>query len=181
MHVPRTARERRFDAPESQRTAAEVHEFGDSLFRLVRSGDAARLEPLLDRGLPASLANDRGDTLLLVASYHGHLDVARALLDHGADPEARNALGQSPLAGAASKGDAGMVELLLEHGARVDGPATEGKTPLMLAAMFDCVEVMDVLLEQGADPGVRDGQGLTARDLAARLGAQAALGRLATA
>ena len=182
MHVSRrTVRERRSEVPERQRPANEAAEFGDSIFQLVRAGDAARLLPLLERGVPPGLSNDRGDSLLLVASYHGHHDVAQALLDHGADPDTPNALGQTPLEGATFKGDAEMVDLLLQHGALVDVPASEGKTALMVAAMFDRVDVLDLLLDHGADPLARDVQGMTARDLAARMGAQGALGRLAMA
>ena len=177
MHAAHFFPSRRGD--DRKQLEAESLEFGEAIFQLVRAGDAARLAPLLERGLPASLRNERGDSLLLVASYHGHLEVARVLLEHGADPEERNPLGQSPLAGAAFKGDLEMVGLLLEHGARVDAPAQEGKTPLMLSAMFDRTDVLDLLLDHGADPDVRDAQGMSARDFAARMGAQAALGRLA--
>ena len=41
-------------------------------------------------------------------------------------------------------------------------------------------DILDLRLEHHADVGMRDAQGLTARDLAARMGAQGALGRLAT-
>ena len=40
---------------------------------------------LLASGLPANLRNHKGDTLLMLASYHGHLDAVRVLLEHGAD------------------------------------------------------------------------------------------------
>jgi uncharacterized protein len=172
--------EPRSSALRRSRLGAETAEFADSIVHLVRAGDAPRLQDLLERGVDPNLQNDRGDSLLLLASYHGHLEAARVLLDHGAHPGRANARGQTPLAGAAFKDDAAMVELLLEHGADVDGAAPDGQTPLMLAAMYDREEIVDVLLSHGADPQVRDVQGLTARDYAARMGAQAALARLAS-
>src|SRR5438067_2423341 len=64
--------------------------FAQKVFQLARSGDAATLRDLLEHRLPPNLCNHRGDNLLMLASYHGHLDAARALLEHGADPEMRN-------------------------------------------------------------------------------------------
>lgn len=161
------------------RLGSETAEFADSIVHLVRAGDTGRLRPLLERGVDPNLANGRGDTLLLLAAYHGQLEVAEELLGHGAHPDTANARGQTPIAGAAFKDDAAMVELLLEHGAAVDAAGPDGQTPLILAAMYDRVDIVDLLLSHGADPEMKDVQGLTARDYAARMGAQEALARLA--
>src|SRR5699024_9900387 len=45
---------------------------------------------------PQNLTNDSGDTLLMLAAYHGHADTVRALLTRGADPNRLNDRGQSP-------------------------------------------------------------------------------------
>ena len=125
-------------------------EFADKVFDLARSGEAQGLATLLAQGLPADLRNHKGDSLLMLASYHGHREAVRVLLEHGADPDLRNNNGQTPLAGAAFKGDLAMVELLLAHGADVEGPTPDGKTVLMMAAMFNRGEIIDSLLEHGA-------------------------------
>ena len=57
--------------------------------------------------MPANLRNDKGDSLLMLACYHGHEEVVRLLLDHGGDTELSNDRGQTPLAAAAFKGDCG--------------------------------------------------------------------------
>ena len=44
----------------------------------ARGGDAALLGEALGAGLPPDLRNDRGDTLLMLASYHGQADAVRA-------------------------------------------------------------------------------------------------------
>jgi hypothetical protein len=156
----------------------ETIAYAQKIFHLARSGDAVTLGDLLAHGLPANLCNHRGDNLLMLASYHGHVDAARVLLAHGADPEMRNDMGQTPLAGAAYKGDAAMVRLLLEHGANVEGAAPDGKTALMLAAMFNRLEVMDMLLARGADPAARDASGMSALTAARTMGADDAARRL---
>src|SRR5690348_10459080 len=108
-------------------------------FGYARTGDVPALMQVLDLGLPVDACNDKGDSLLMLASYHGHEPLVRALLARHADPELQNDRGQSPLAGAAFKGEHAIVERLLDHGAAVDGPAPDGKTPLMFAAMFNRV------------------------------------------
>lgn len=118
----------------------ETQEFVHQLFDLARQGNSQRLEQLLQQGLPPNLRNHKGDSLLMLASYHGHADTVRLLLAYKADPDLRNLAGQTPLAGAAFKGDLAMVELLLAGGADVEGASADGKTALMMAAMFNQAE-----------------------------------------
>ena len=168
-------------APAPRTMDAETLAFAQRIIDLVRQGDAQTLGPLFDRGLPANLRNGKGDSMLMLASYHGHFDVARMLLEHGADPEVSNDNGQTPIAGAAYKGDLPMVKLLLEHGAHVEGMGPDGKTALMFAAMFNRTEVVPVLLAHGADIDARNSKGMSALDLANTMGAAAAAAQLTEA
>lgn len=152
--------------------------FAGKLFHWARSGGTAELTELLEMGLPPNLRNDKGDSLLMLASYHGHAELARALMRHGADPELANDRGQTPLAAAAFKGDGAVLRVLLEEGAAVDGCGPDGRTALMTAAMFDRVEMVEFLLASGADPDARDARGLTAREAALAMGAANAAARL---
>ena len=147
-------------------------------FQAARSGDTPRLTWMLGAGLPPNLSNERGDTLLMLASYHGHADTTQALLAHGADPERVNDRGQTPLAGAAFKGDLVMIRLLLDGGARVDGSGPDGQTALSFAAMFDRLEVLEELLSRGADPRHLDAARRAPLDYAQAMGAQRTTGRL---
>lgn len=150
------------------------------VFQYARSGDAAHLEPLLAQGLPPNLRNERGDTLLMLAAYHGHLDAVRVLLEHGADPEIMNDASQSPLHGAAFKGDLAITTLLLERGAKPDNAGPSGRTALMFAAMFNRTEILQLLMDRGADPAARDAGGVSALDAARRMGADDTAAMLAT-
>ena len=85
--------------------------FAARVFGYARGGHAPELAELLGMGLPPNLRNEKGDSLLMLASYHGHADAVRVLLDHGGDPELANDRGQTPLAAAAFKGDPGVVRL----------------------------------------------------------------------
>ena len=98
--------------PDLQAVASEV-------FDLARRGDAATLAAVIRKGVPPNLRNEKGDGLLMLASYHGHADAVRTLAELGADPNLRNDNGQSPIAGAAFKGFKEVVEALLAAGADV--------------------------------------------------------------
>lgn len=155
--------------------------FARRVFQLARTGAVAELAELLRMGLPPNLVNDKGDTLLMLASYHSHAELARLLLDHGADPERANDRGQTPLAAAAYQGDVAMVRLLLELGANPEGAGDDGRTALMTAAMFNRSRIVEILLAAGADPGRRDAKGLNAREAAQVMGASDTPAQLARA
>ncbi len=123
----------------------ETYEMIQQLFQLVRSGDAARLRGLFERGFDApNIQDGKGNSLLMLASYNGQLETTRVLLEHGGDPQIANDMGQIPLAGAAFKGNVEMARLLIEHGADVNARMSDGKTPLMFAAMFNRLEIIDL-------------------------------------
>ncbi|MGK4584620.1 ankyrin repeat domain-containing protein [Kitasatospora sp. HPMI-4] len=95
----------------------EVIELARRLFDAARTGDTALLAGYLDAGAPADLTNDRGDTLIMLAAYHGHAETVETLLAHGGDPNRINDRGQSPLAGAVFKGEEKVIAALLAGGA----------------------------------------------------------------
>ncbi|GGV24698.1 hypothetical protein GCM10010182_54140 [Actinomadura cremea] len=95
----------------------EVEEFASRLFEAARTGDTDRLVAYVDAGVPANLSNDKGDTLLMLAAYHGHAGAVRALTARGADPDRPNDRGQRPLAGAVFKKEPDVVRALLDAGA----------------------------------------------------------------
>jgi uncharacterized protein len=153
----------------------ETYEMIQQLFQLVRTDDAARLKNLFDLGFDApNIRDGKGNTLLMLASYNGQLEMTRVLLEHGGDSQAANDMGQIPLAGAAFKGNTAMAKLLIEHGAEVNARMPDGKTPLMFAAMFNRLEIIDLLLEHGADASLQAGDGATAQTMAQMMGAEAA-------
>ncbi|KFE62491.1 ankyrin repeat domain-containing protein [Hyalangium minutum] len=144
-------------------------------FEHARAGNTGRLAWLLAAGLPVNLSNERGDTLLMVASYHGHLQTTRILLENEADPDRANCHGRMALAGAAFKGDLAIARLLLDHGARVDGTARDGRTALMYAAMCDQLELLELLVARGSEPALQDATGCTALEHARSTGARRAV------
>ena len=153
----------------------ETLAFAARVFQLARDGTADEMRGLLDQGLPPNLANDKGDSLLMLAAYNDNEPMVRLLLERGADPNRLNDKGQTPLAGVIFKGSLPIMTMLVEHGAAVEGPSDGARGPLMVAAMFDRVKMMDILLRHGADPDARDAAGMTADAFATSMGASRAV------
>jgi hypothetical protein len=65
---------------------------------LSRSGEADILQAAIERGVPSNLRNERGDSLIMLAAYHGHADAVARLLALKADRNLRSSMGQTPLA-----------------------------------------------------------------------------------
>lgn len=98
----------------------QVIAFATRMYDAARQGDIPIFFQALRAGLPPNMTNDKGDTLLMLATYHGHAKLSSLLLEYGADPNRLNDRGQSPLAGAVFKDEKEVVDILLEAGADVD-------------------------------------------------------------
>lgn len=124
--------------------------FLQGAFDLARNGDTALLAEYVDAGLPVNLTNGAGDSLLILAAYHTHLETVRALLDRGADTGRVNDRGQTALAAAVFRRAEPIVTALLDAGA---DPAAGPKSALDVATFFE-LDDMTALLERraGADP-----------------------------
>jgi ankyrin repeat protein len=89
-----------------------------------------------------NLTNTKGDTLLMLATYHGHEPAVDELLKRGADPDRSNDRGQTPLAAAVFKNAPGIVELLSEANA---DPQAGHPSALETARFFQRVELAERL------------------------------------
>lgn len=90
------------------------------LFDRARAGDAERLGAYVDAGTPVDLTDAAGNTLIMLAAYHGHPATVQVLVERGADVDAINDRGQTPLAGAVFKGYSDVVRVLVAAGADPD-------------------------------------------------------------
>lgn len=112
------------------------------VFDFARTGQTETLAAYVDAGIQANLTNDKGDTLLMLAAYHGHADTVRALLERDADPNRLNDRGQSPLAGAVFKNEPEVVKALLAAGA---DPELGQPSAVETARIFDNSELLTLL------------------------------------
>ena len=119
-----------------------VRELATRVFGMAREGDAASLAAYVDAGVPVNLTNDKGDTLLLLAAYHGHPGTVGALLDRGADHARVNDRGQTALAAAVFRQSADSVTRLLAAGA---DPDEGGPSARATAVFFELPEMSELL------------------------------------
>ncbi|HEV7935026.1 MAG TPA: ankyrin repeat domain-containing protein [Actinomadura sp.] len=117
----------------------EIIEIAGRVFNFARQGDTGQLTAYVDAGVPVNLMNDKGDTLVMLAAYHGHADTVRALVTRGADPDRVNDRGQTPLAGAVFKKEPEVVRALLDAGA---DPAAGTPSARDTARMFQMEEFL---------------------------------------
>ena len=111
---------------------------------LARNGDAAGLGALLKDGLAVDAQDAKGNTLLMLASYHGKAETVAMLLKSGATVDLRNDKGQTPLGGVAFKGYVEIATLLLDAGA--DPVADQGgSTPADFATLAGKTEILALL------------------------------------
>lgn len=75
---------------------------------------------VVEQGAPPNMQDAEGNTMIMLAAYHGHADLVHALAEHGADVNLVNDRGQTPLAGAVFKGYDAVARVLVDAGADPD-------------------------------------------------------------
>lgn len=123
--------------PSADAAIALAHRLLDA----AREGDGATLRKYLDAGVPATLTNAAGDSLVMLAAYNGHASVVADLLVRGADAGAANDRGQTPLAGAVFKGYADVVRTLLDSGADPDAGTPSARAAAEMFGRSDMLEL----------------------------------------
>jgi uncharacterized protein len=148
-HVDPTAPDPSAQQPPVVELDAETLAFAHRMFDLARGGDTELLAQV-DAGLPVDLTDAKGNTLLLLAVYHGNEELAIGLLARGADPGRRNDRGQTALVAAAFRGLTEVVRSLLAAGAD-----PHGGTPSALetARFFEQDAVADLLTRHADGAG----------------------------
>ncbi|MFD4035242.1 ankyrin repeat domain-containing protein [Streptomyces sp. NPDC058637] len=122
----------------------EVVALAAKVFDLARRGETDTLAAHVDAGVPANLTNDRGDSLLMLAAYHGHASAVTALAGRGADPDRANDRGQTPLAGAVFKGEREVIDALLAAGADPAGGTPSAVDTARMFGKDDLLELFGV-------------------------------------
>ncbi|WP_324191454.1 ankyrin repeat domain-containing protein [Nocardia elegans] len=121
----------------------DLVELATKLFELARTGEAATLAAYIDAGVPVNLCNDKGDTLLMLAAYHGQQTAVTALLERGADPDRANDRGQTPAAGAVFKGEDDILKALLAAGADPDAGTPSARESATVFGRTELLELFD--------------------------------------
>ena len=107
---------------------------------LARQGETDELREFIHHGLPVDSADGDGNSMLMLAAYHGETATVMMLLELGADPDLRNNRDQSPIAGALFKGEHDTVRVLRDAGADVDAGSPSARAT---AEMFNLQHLLD--------------------------------------
>jgi len=81
-------------------SAAAVHaDVAATLARRTKIGDVDGVRHMLDMGVGVDTRDERGNTPLIHAAWHNHLNILTMLLERGADPNVSGACGTQDLTG----------------------------------------------------------------------------------
>lgn len=119
----------------------EAVELAHRIFDLARDGGTSALSAYLRSGVPVDLTDPAGNTLLMLAAYHGRPETVQLLIDAGADLDRANDRGQTPLAGVVFKNDLDVLRLL----ARAGADRWPARHPLATAEYFRRGEALALL------------------------------------
>ena len=138
------------------------------LFRQISVGRINKVRELCDAGVDVNAVHPIfGHTAIMLACFHGRLEIARLLIDKGGDVNAHGYNGSTALSKACVKGHLEVVRLLLDKGANVNATQTnDGQTALMWASRHGHLEVVRLLIDKGADRNMKLPDGRTAADIA---------------
>lgn len=99
----------------------------------ARQGRTDDLREFIEHGLSPDLLDHDGNSLLMLAAYHGQAETVDLLIGLGADVDAANQRGQTPIAGTLFKGEDAITAALLAAGADLDAGTPSARAA---AAMF---------------------------------------------
>ncbi len=142
------------------------------IFDHARNGETEALKLYLDAGYTPNIVSPRGDSLLIVAAYHGYPDLVKLVLAQPNVPvDFQNKMGFTALTGASFKGYTDIMQQLIAAGATVNHRNMSGQTALMFASLTGRFAAVKLLLNNGANAKAKDTSGNDAAALAAQQGA----------
>ncbi len=136
------------------------------IFDIARKGTASQVETVY-KNTPDQIdaTNDKGYTPLILATYHGNYEVAKALLKYTTAVNVNSSSGTALMA-ATVKGSTRLVSLLLDHQADPNITDGNGSTALLYAVFFKNNDIVALLLAHKADIAYKDSRGYNALDYA---------------
>lgn len=131
---------------------------GVDLVSLVAQGRIDEIRELIEEEVcDVDQRNDRGETVLMEAAYHGHLELVKYLLSKGAYVNTQcKDFGNSPLIWACNKSRLSVVEYLLdETECDINLQSTNGESALFEALRCYDEDIVILLIARGADVAIK--------------------------
>jgi ankyrin repeat protein len=86
------------------------------LWIAAKSGDMSGLQDALAGNVDVNALDADGQTALILAIQHNHVEIVRALLAHGANPNTANSRGFTPLRAARARNNLAILTALESNG-----------------------------------------------------------------
>ncbi|MBS1835776.1 MAG: ankyrin repeat domain-containing protein, partial [Acidobacteria bacterium] len=146
---------------------------------LIAKGAAVDAELDKRAGSVGFMGSLAGMTPLMIACQAGNLPAVETLLKAGANVKHRTGSGISPLYLAAGSRKLPVVKAIVEAGGNLNDQGPQQRTAIHLASFIPSEDIIQYLLEKGSDLTLKDRQGVTVRDAAAKSGNTKTLALLA--
>jgi ankyrin repeat protein len=164
---------------------------GASFDELIRQGELEELKEHIEDKNEVNMANNYGQTLLMVAVIEVDFEIVKYLVNQGARLDARDYEDNTVLHFAVESGNFKMLKFLVDNlekkqkelagkkeetAAEEEKPVVEvinrqGMTPLHIATEMGHTEITEYLIDKGADPEIKNrGDNQTPLDLALAAG-----------
>jgi len=121
-------------------------------------GDKAKAEEALRLGADVNYSEKQGDTVLMMASWFGKLDIVKLLIERKANIHLKNDNEQNALHYASMRGHVKIVKLLLAKGAGLEDEDNKGYTPIVCVAQFGHTALLEFFKRRGANLFHRDSE-----------------------
>jgi len=90
------------------------------IFKLIQKNDLEGVKRELKNGINVNITDANNRSILLIATYEHHIEIAKFLVAHGADVNLQANNKDTPFLFAGASGQTELVKVYLENGARFD-------------------------------------------------------------
>ncbi|MDD5170608.1 MAG: ankyrin repeat domain-containing protein [Syntrophales bacterium] len=136
----------------------------------ARYGYEGLFEYFLSRKIDIDQAEDKGQTLLMIAVSARNYEIVRLLMEAGADPTIQDKEGYTALMWAIFDRSWDGIPLLLATGKGINIRNTDGETALHMVISAGRMDLIPLFINHGADLNIMDKSGTTTLMIAAKAG-----------
>lgn len=133
-------------------TKKETMITSDNVFQMVRKNDISGLKSWINSGGNLEERNDKGETLLMTATYEHNTEAAKVLIDAGANVNAQDKILNSPFLYAGASGYLDILKMCLNAKPDYGVYNRYGGTALIPACERGHIEVVKELLKDKSFP-----------------------------